>query len=77
MNKTINKFKRHDDRLVGEKKAGGEEGIEDIRMGMEGPKRQAYDKGKRRQRSSLVSSCSSCAVSQRRELFLTDVLNQR
>lgn len=55
------------------KKAGGEEGGEDMRMGVEGPKRQAYDKGKIRGRSSLASSCSSWAVSQKKELFLTDV----
>lgn len=41
-------------------------------MGVEGLKRQAYDKGKIRWRSSLVSPCSSCAVSRRREPFLTD-----
>lgn len=44
-----------------------------MRMGVEGPKRQAYDKGKMRERSSLASSCSSWAVSQKKELFLTDV----
>lgn len=42
-------------------------------MGVEGPKRQTYDKGKMRGRSSLASSCSSWAVSQKKELFLTDV----
>lgn len=57
----------------GKNKSQWEEGVEDIRMGVKGPKRQAYDKGKIRQRSRLVSSCSSCAVSQRKELFLTDV----
>lgn len=47
MNKTINKFKRHDDRLVGEKKKPvGRKGLRILGWGWRDPKGKLMIKGK-------------------------------
>lgn len=44
------------------KKAVGKEGIEDMKMEVQRPKREVYDKGKMREKGCLASSVSSCEL---------------